>query len=93
MLLMKLPAYRVNQGKGRGWEGDHDFFLPFGARPAVMFSWATIFEHVYWSTQNYTTKLTVKYPFAHDHGQIFGRTSMVFQIYAIVIGRCDGQKI
>ena len=102
MLLMKLPAYRVNQGKGRGWEDDHDFFYRLalvrqscshGQRFLSMTTAKIQIFHVYWSTQNYTTKLTVKWPFAHDHDQIFGRRSMVFQIYAIVIGRCDGKKI
>ena len=83
-------------------ESDHDFFYHLalvrqscshGQRFLSMTTAKIQIFHVYWSTKNYTTKLTVKYPFAHDHGQIFGRRSMVFQIYAIVIGRCDGQKI
>lgn len=94
MLLINLPAYRVNQGVRER----------MGRRPRLFHHLANVRQscshgqrflsmakieifHVYWAIQNYTTKLTVKYPFAHDPGQIFGRRSMVFRIYAIVISR------
>ena len=101
MLLMKLPAYRVNQGE-KGEDGKATTtFVPFGTRPAIMFTWATIFEHDHGQNSNFPCllvnpksyhKIDREISLAHDHGQIFGRRSMVFRIDAIVISRCDGQK-